>query len=150
MAVQSYLPDSIGGTLVAAEYADDHLAQNAVDVLHSSGVRPQDLCVIARDRATAEHVAADKAWTPWRNESSGRLAKVLELVPRPGRGLPRQIRTRFGRALGAGQIVVVAVAGGQPADTLVALLTQAGGTSVQSWWSRPVGIFAPPELAGPF
>ncbi len=150
MSVQSYLPQTIGGVIVAAAFADDHLAQNAVDVLHTSGVRPEDISVIARDRTRATVVAADKAWTPWRNEPAGRLAKLLAALPLPGRGLPREIRTRFGAGLAAGQIVVAVAAGGQPPDPLEALLTQAGGTPVESWWSGPVPIFAPPELAGPF
>jgi hypothetical protein len=150
VSVQSYLPETIGGVIVAATFADDHLAQNAVDVLHSSGVRPQDISVIARDRTRATLLAADKAWTPWRNEPTGRLAKLIGAVPLPGRGLPKQVRKRYGAAIAAGHIVVVVAAGGQPPDTLEALLTQAGGTAVESWWSKPVAIFAPPELAGPF
>lgn len=150
MSVQSYLPETIGGVIVAATFADDHLAQNAVDVLHSSGVRPEDVSVIARDRTRATLLAADKAWTPWRNEPTGRLAKLLAALPLPGRGLPKEIRKRHGAAIAAGHIVVVVASGGQPADTLEALLTQAGGSPVESWWSGPVPIFAPPELAGPF
>lgn len=150
MSVQSYLPETIGGVIVAATFADDHLAQNAVDVLHSSGVRPQDISVIARDRTRATLLAADKAWTPWRNEPTGRLAKLLAALPLPGRGLPREIRKRYGAAIAAGHIIVVVAAGGQPPDTLEALLTQAGGTALESWWSGPLPIFAPPELAGPF
>lgn len=150
MAVQSYLPETVGGVVVAAAFADDHLAQNAVDTLSSSGVRPQDISVIARDRTGAEHIAADKAWTPWRNEPKGLLAKILAALPMPGRGLPREIRKRHGLALREGRIVIAVAAGGQPPDTLEALLSGAGGTGVQSWWSGPVPIFAPPELAGPF
>lgn len=150
MAVQSYLPETVGGMVVAAAFADDHLAQNAVDVLHASGVRPQDMCVIARDRHGAEHIASDKAWTPWKNEPTGRLGKLAAALPRPGRGLPREVRRRYGGSIRGGRFVIIVVAGGQPPDTLEALLTQAGGTDVASWWSGPIGLFAPPELAGPF
>lgn len=148
--MQSYLPETIGGVIVAASFADDHLAQNAVDVLHSSGVRPEDISVIARDRTRATLLAADKAWTPWRNEPTGQIAKLIAALPLPGRGLPKEIRKRHGAGIAAGHIVVVVAAGGQPADTLEALLTQAGGTTVESWWSGPLAVFAPPELAGPF
>ena len=150
MSVQSYLPETVGGVIVAAIFADDHLAQNAVDVLHSSGVRPEDMSVIARDRTRATLLAGDKAWTPWRNEPTGRLAKLVAALPLPRRGLPKEIQKRHGPGIAAGHIVVVVAAGGQPPDTLEALLTQAGGTDVGSWWSRPAAVFAPPELAGPF
>ena len=150
MAIQSYLSETIGGVVVGAAFADDHLAQNAVDVLHSSAVRQQDMSVIARDRQGAEHIAGDKAWTPWKSEPTGRLARVMAALPRPGRGLPGEVRKRYGGAIRGGRFVIVVAAGGQPADTLEALLTQAGGTDVASWWSGPVSIFAPPELAGPF
>lgn len=148
--MQSYLPETVGGVVVAAAFADDHLAQNAVDILHGSGVRREDMSVLARDRPGAEHIAGDKAWTPWKNEPTGRLDKLLAAIPRPGRGLPREVRRRYGDAIRAGRFVIVVAAGGQPADTLEALLTQAGGTDVASWWSGPASIFAPPELAGPF
>lgn len=150
MATQSYLAEDLGGMIVAAAFADDHLAQNAVDALHASGVRQQDISVIARDRTGAEHIAADKAWTPARNEPRGRLGKLLGGLPLPGRGLPKEIRRRYGSAMRGGRTVIAVVAGGQPPDTLEAMLSGAGGTDVASWWSRPVGIFAPPELAGPF
>lgn len=150
MAVQSYLPARIGGVVVAAAFADEQLARSAVDVLHSSGVRREDMSVVARDRHGAEQIAGGKAWTPWKNAPTGRLAKLLARLPRPGRGLPREVRKRYAAAIRGGRIVIVVVAGGQPADTLEALLTQAGGTDVAAWWSGPVSIFAPPELAGPF
>jgi hypothetical protein len=150
MAIQSYLSETVGGIVVGAAFADDHLAQNAVDVLSGSGVRPQDMSVIARDRHGAEHIAGDKAWTPWKNEPTGRTAKLMAALPLPGRGLPKEIRTRYGSSIRGGRFIVVVAAGGQPADTLEALLAQAGGTDVTSWWSGPVSVFAPPELAGPF
>ena len=150
MAIQSYLPETVGGVVVGAAFADDHLAQNAVDILHSSGVRQQDMSVIARDRNGAEHIAGDKAWTPWKNEPTGWLGRLRAAIPRLGRGLPREVRRRYGGSIRVGRFVIVVAAGGQPPDTLEALLTQAGGTEVASWWSGPASIFAPPELAGPF
>jgi hypothetical protein len=150
MAVHSYLPDVAGATLVAAAFDDDDAARHAVDVLHASGVRPQDLSVIAGSRVRATHVAGDKAWTPWKNEARGALAALTRALPRPGGALPKELRRRYGPAVAAGRVVVVAVAGGQPPDTLEALFAQARGSDVSSWWSGPVGIFAPPELAGPF
>jgi hypothetical protein len=150
MSVQSYLPETAGGVIVAAAFADDERARQAVEVLHGSGVRPQDISVIARDRARAARLAAEKAWTPWRSAPAGPLGKLIAALPLPGRGLPRELRRRFGAAIAAGQVAIAVASGGQPPDTLEALLTQAGGSSVQAWWSGPVGIFAPPELAGPF
>ncbi|GAC1493801.1 MAG: hypothetical protein NVS1B1_11720 [Candidatus Limnocylindrales bacterium] len=70
--------------------------------------------------------------------------------PLPGGGVPKEVRSRYRADLAAGRIVVVAVAGGQPPDTLAALFTQAGGNGVGQWWQPPAAIFAPPELAGPF
>lgn len=150
MSVQSYLPETVGGVVVAATFADDHLAQNAVDSLHGSGVRPQDVSVIARDRSRATGIAGEKAWTPWKNEPTGRLARLRAALPLPGRSLPKELRSRYASAIAAGQIVLVVASGGQPADTLEALLVQAGGQAVQAWWSGPLPVFAPPELAGPF
>lgn len=150
MATQSYLPETSGGVIVAAAFGDDHLAQNAVDALHGSGVRQQDISVLARDRTGAEHIAGDKAWTPARNDPKGRLGKLMGALPMPGRGLPREFGRRYGRAIRGGSTVIAVVAGGQPPDTLEAMLKGAGGVDVASWWSRPVSIFAPPELAGPF
>jgi len=64
--------------------------------------------------------------------------------------LPRDVRRRYRAELAAGQVVIVAAAGGQPADTLAALLARAGGRLVDQWWQEPADLFAPPELAGPF
>jgi hypothetical protein len=72
------------------------------------------------------------------------------LLHRLGHRLPREVRGRYGAELAAGRIVVIAAAGGQPADTLAALLTRAGGRLVDQWWQQPADLFAPPELAGPF
>ena len=148
MADQSYLPDVAGGMVAAASFADDDAARAAVDLMHGSGVRWQDISVIARDHTRAAHIAGDLAWTPWKAEPSGVMARLLAWLP--GGGLPREIRRRYGRDLAAGSIVVVAAAGGQPPDTLQALLERAHGEGVASWWTGPLAIFPPPELAGPF
>lgn len=150
MATQSYLPETAGGVVVAAAFADQQRAQAAIDVLHASGVRPQDVSLIARDRAGAERIAAGKAWTPSRNEPKGPFARVRAAIPFLGGGLPRELRKRYGGSLRAGRFVIVVAAGGQPPDTLEALLAQAGGGEIASWWSGPLSVFAPPELAGPF
>ena len=148
MAAQSYLPDTSGGIVVAAAFGDDDAARDAVDSLYASGVRWQDISVIAQERERAELVAGDRAWTPWRARRGGPL-ELLRAAVQPDR-LPREIRRRYGGALAAGSVLVVAAAGGQPPDTLEALLTQARGAQVAAWWTRPVDIFPPPELAGPF
>src|SRR5258708_10321614 len=64
--------------------------------------------------------------------------------------VPRDVRARYRKALAEGNVVIVAAATGQPADTLAALLGQAGGALVDQWWQQPADLFAPPELAGPF
>lgn len=144
MAVSSYLPDVAGGVVVAAAFADEASAAAAVDLLRSSGVRWQDISVVARDRALARRIAADRAWTPYRNRN-GLLHRLLPASP-----LPAELRSRFRDELGEGRIVVVAAADGQPPDTLAALFAQARSPRVEQWWQPPVALFAPPELAGPF
>ena len=145
MAVSSYLPDVAGGMVAAASFADDAAAEKALAVLAESDVRPQEVSVIAQDPARAARIAGERAWYPGKDERG--LAKVVyKAVHR----LPREVRQRYRAELGAGRIVVVAAAGGQPADTLAALLTKAGGRLVDQWWQRPADLFAPPEQAGPF
>ena len=154
MATTSYLPDVAGAMAAGASFGDDAVAGAAVDLLHGAGVRPQDLSVISADASRAARVAGDRAWYPDKGGKGrgGPFAPLARLLARllPGGGLPTEIRSRYGADLRAGRIVLVAVAGGQPPDTLAALLTQAGGTGVGQWWQRPAAIFAPPELAGPF
>ena len=150
MATASYLPDVAGAMAAGASFGGDAAAGAAVDLLHDSGVRPQDLSVIAADASRGARIAGDRAWYLGKGGRGrgGPFAMLARLLP--GGGLPKEIRSRYGPDLAAGRIVLVAVAGGQPPDTLAALLTQAGGTGVGQWWQRPAAIFAPPELAGPF
>lgn len=145
MAVSSYLPEEAGGPVVAASFADDAAADAAVDLLRSSGVRWQDLSVVARDGSRALRIAGDRAWSPFRSKSGSPLMRLL-----PGARLPVELRRRFSDEIRGGRVVICAAADGQPADTLAALLTQAGAADVQEWWQEPTTLFAPPELAGPY
>lgn len=144
MAVSSYLPGVAGGVVVACAFADEASAGAAIDLLRSSGVRRQDLSVVARNGGLAERVAGDRAWTPGRN-ANGLLRRLL-----PGSRLPGELRSRYRDALAAGRIVIVAAVDGQPADTIAALFAQAKGDRIEHWWQAPADLFAPPELAGPF
>jgi hypothetical protein len=65
-------------------------------------------------------------------------------------GVPKDVMTRYKKALRSGQVVVVAAAGDQPPDTIAALMRQARGDLTDMWWQQPTLLFAPPELAGPF
>lgn len=144
MAVSSYLPDVAGGMVAAAAFADD-AADRALQILADSDVRPQEISVIARDDARAARIAGERAWYPGKDARGlpGLLQKVLHR-------LPKDVRARYRRALAEGRVVIVAAATGQPADTLAALLGQAGGELVDQWWQAPTDLFAPAELAGPF
>ncbi|MBI2323832.1 MAG: hypothetical protein HYU87_02560 [Chloroflexi bacterium] len=142
--MSSYLPDVAGGVVVACAFADQAAASGAIDLLRSSGVRQQDVSVIARDGGLAERIAGDRAWTPARN-ANGLLRRLL-----PGSRLPSELRTRYRDALAAGRIVVVAAVDGQPADTVAALFAQAKGDRIEQWWQTPADLFAPPESGGPF
>lgn len=144
MAVSSYLPETAGGTVVAAAFRDEAAATAALDLLRASGVRHQDISVVARDGRLADRIAGDRAWTPSRS-GNGLLRRLL-----PGGGLPAPLRRRYGGALRAGSVVFVVAEGGQPADTIAALFAQAKGERIESWWQAPADLFAPPELAGPF
>lgn len=146
MAVSSYLPDVAGGVVVGAAFPDDDPASAAIDLLRSSGVRRQDISVLASHTPRAERIAGDRAWTPSRNASGPPILRRLW----PGGALPRSVRQRFGRALRDWQIVVLVAADGQPPDTVSALFQQAGASRVEQWWQEPAPLFAPPELAGPF
>src|SRR5438105_5451610 len=151
MATASYLDAVAGGMVAGAAFADEDAAVRAVTLLRESGVREQDISVVASDPVRASLIAGDRAWLPFKQWPGlrVRLAKVLARVT-PGRGLPKEVRRRYGAALRAGNVVVVAAAGGQPPDTIAALLEQARGDAVDQWWQSPAYLFAPPELAGPF
>jgi len=143
VATSSYLPDVAGGMVVACAFADEAAASAALDLLRASGVRSQDISVVARDGALAERLAGDRAWTPSRR--NGLLRRLL-----PGSRLPTDLRRRYRDAIGAGKVVVIVAADGQPPDTVAALFAQAQGERVEQWWQSPADLFAPPELAGPF
>ena len=142
MAVSSYLPDTAGGVVVGASFPNEAAASAALALLASSGVRPQDISVMAREGALAERLAADRAWTPSRNAKG-----LVRLMPAR---LPSELRRRYGSAMRDGHVIVVVAADGQPPDTLAALLAQAKGAGIEQWWQTPADLFAPPELAGPF
>lgn len=146
MAVQSYLPDVAGGMVVGSVFADDDAANAGIDLLRSSGVRGQDISVIARDARRAERLAGERAWTPSRSAKGPAFLRRL----RPGGRLPAEVRRRYGDPLRQGQVVILAAADGQPPDTIAALLGQANGGRIEQWWQAPAALFAPPELAGPF
>ena len=141
----------MAGGMVAAAAFDDDGAVQAVALLRESGVREQDISILAADPERAARIAGDRAWVPFKKWGGMRimLAKVLAKVM-PGRGLPKDIRARYGAALRSGKVVVIAAAGGQPPDTIAALLEQVHGEAVGQWWQSPCYLFAPPELAGPF
>jgi hypothetical protein len=145
VAVSSYLPDVAGGMVAAASFADDDAAEKAISILADSDVRPQEISVIARDPARAARIAGERAWYPGKDERG-----PTKLLHRIAHRLPRAVRDRYGKELGAGRIVIVSAATGQPSDTLAALLARAGGRLVDQWWQAPADLFAPPELAGPF
>gem|GEM_PF-1414682 len=151
MATASYLEATAGGMVAAAAFDGDDAAVQAVTLLRESGVREQDISVLAADPERAALIAGDRAWVPFKKWGGMRimLAKLLAKV-RPGRGLPKEIRKRYRSALRSGKVVVVAAAGGQPPDTIAALLEQVRGEAVDQWWQSPCYLFAPPELAGPF
>ncbi|HEV2249519.1 MAG TPA: hypothetical protein VGT60_03320 [Candidatus Limnocylindria bacterium] len=145
MAVSSYLPDVAGGMVAAASFADDASAERAIAVLAESDVRPQEISVITRDPARAARIAGTRAWYPGKDERGP--ARILHRITHR---VPKDVRQRYRTELGAGRAVIIAAAGGQPADTLAALLSRAGGSLVDQWWQDPTDLFAPPELAGPF
>ena len=151
MATASYLDAMAGGMVAAAAFDDEDAAVRAVQLLRTSGVREQDLSVIAADREGAARVAGDRAWVPYRQWAGMRI-RLMKLAARvlPGGGVPKQVRQRYGSLLRKGGIVVIAAAGGQPPDTIAALLAQTQGSKVDQWWQPPCYLFAPPELAGPF
>jgi hypothetical protein len=145
VAVSSYLPDVAGGMVAAASFADDASAEKALAILADSDVQPPEISVIARDAVRAARIAGTQAWYPGKDERAA--ARMLHRVLHR---LPRAVRDRYQKELASGSVVIVAAAGGQPADTLAALLSRAGGRLVDQWWQVPADLFAPPELGGPF
>lgn len=142
MALQSYLPDRAGGEVAAAVFDRDETALVALRELTASGMRWQEVTVLAADRRRAKRIATEGgAWSP-------ALASRLPLVPF-GPRLPREVRSRYGRALGRGALVIVVAEGVQKAETIAALFERAGGADVQTWWQGPTGIFPSPEEGGP-
>ena len=146
MATTSYLQEIAGGMVAAAAFEDDAAAVSAVTLLRESGVHEEDISVIARDRRRAELVAGGRAWLPGKGWT-GMMARLQRLMHG---GVPKDITSRYKKALRSGQIVVVAAAGDQPPDTIAALMRQARGELDDMWWQQPTLLFAPPELAGPF
>jgi hypothetical protein len=146
MATTSYLQELAGGMVAAAAFDDDDAAVSAVTLLRESGVHEQDISVIARDRRRAELIAGDRAWLPGKGYG-GLMARLQKLI---NGGVPKDVMTRYKKALRSGQVVVVAAAGDQPPDTIAALMRQARGDLADMWWQKPTLLFAPPELAGPF
>ena len=146
MAVQSYLPEVAGGMVVGGIFDDDASVTAALQLLRASGVRVQDMSVLARSDARADRLAGGQAWTPSRNASGPKVLRRLM----PGGGLPSEVKRRFAEPLGRNKLVLLVAADGQPPDTLAALLEQAKAALIQQWWQSPAALFAPPELAGPF
>jgi hypothetical protein len=146
MATTSYLQEMAGGMVAAAAFDDDDAAVSAITLLRESGVHEQDISVIARDRRRAELIAGDRAWLPGKGYG-GMMARLQKLI---NGGVPKDVMTRYKKALRSGQVVVVAAAGDQPPDTIAALMRQARGDLADMWWQKPTLLFAPPELAGPF
>src|SRR3979411_816761 len=109
MATTSYLEAVSGGMVAAAAFSDDDAAVQAVTLLRESGVREQDISVLASDAHRAELVAGGRAWLPGKGWGGlrYRLRKLL-----PGGIIPRDVRKSYAKALGEGKIVVVAAAGG--------------------------------------
>src|SRR5439155_13200429 len=64
VATTSYLLEAAGGPVAAAAFDDDDAAVSAVTTLRDSGVREQDISVIAADPRRAALVAGDRAWLP--------------------------------------------------------------------------------------
>jgi hypothetical protein len=132
--------------VIGGVFESDAAASAAVELLRSSGVRAQDVSVVAADAARATRLAGDRAWTPSRNASGPPLLRKLLR----GGGLPQAVKRRYGDALRGGAVVLLVAADGQPADTIAALLAQAKAARVEQWWQEPASLFAPAELAGPF
>jgi len=64
MATTSYLEAVSGGMVAAAAFSDDDAAVQAVTLLRESGVREQDICVLANNSQRADLVSGGRAWLP--------------------------------------------------------------------------------------
>ena len=141
MALNSYLPETDGALVAAGAFADEASAIAAVKAMRDLGLRRQDVTVLAADGDVAVRVAA----------ASGAFTPRRPRMPLPLRfSLPKEVRRRYGRALEAGSIVIVAASDGQPADTLATVLDRvAKGQDVGVWWQEPTSIFPPATEGGP-
>lgn len=140
MALNSYLPEEAGALVAAGAFADEPSAIAAVRALRDVGLRAQDVSVLAGSGAVARRIAKE----------AGAYARRRSRVALPFGGLPREVRTRYGKLLRRGRIVVIAASDGQPADTLATVLERVAKAShVAVWWQEPADIFAPPEQGGP-
>jgi hypothetical protein len=141
VAVNSYLPEAEGALVAAGAFHDEDSAIAGVKALRDLGLRRQDITVLANDGAAARRVAAaGDAYAPRRSP-----------LPLPFFGaLPKEVRRRYGKALRAGHIVVVAASDGQPADTLATVLERVSKASdVGVWWQGHTSIFPPATEGGP-
>src|SRR3989442_7969020 len=139
----SYLEEVAGGMVAAAAFEDDDAAVSAIKVLRDSGVREQDISVIAKDRRRALLVAGDRAWVPGKGWG-GLLSRLVRLL---NGGIPRDVTRRYRKALRSGQIVIVVAAGGQPPDTISGLPAQARGGRPDGWGPARAKAFRPAALA---
>src|SRR3989442_13765235 len=103
----SYLEEFSGGMVAAAAFEANDAAVSAIKVLRDSGVREQDISVIAKDRRRALLVAGDRAWVPGKGWG-GLLSRLVRLL---NGGSPRGVPRRYRKALRSGPIVIVAAAG---------------------------------------
>src|ERR1700687_3019761 len=110
MATTSYLEAVSGGMVAAAAFSDDDAAVQAVTLLRESGVREQDIAVLASDAHRAELAAGGRAWLPGKGWSGLRY-RLRTLLP--GGIIPRDVRKRYAKALSEGKIVVIAAADGE-------------------------------------
>ena len=132
--------------VAAAAFAHQDAAIAAIALLRESGVRAQDISVVTNDQRRGALVAGDRAWLPlkgWR----GLMARVARATTG---GVPKEVKRRYAKVIHEGRVVIVVAAGGQPSDTIAALLAQSHGDLIDQWWQPPAMLFAPPELAGPF
>src|SRR3989442_15171565 len=129
----SYLEEVAGGMVAAAAFEDDDAAVSAIKVLRDSGVREQDISVIAKDRRRALLVAGDRAWVPGKGWG-GLLSRLVRLL---NGGIPRDVTRRYRKALRSGQIVIVVAAGHHPPYPITAHPQQWPGEPIHLWGRQP-------------